>query len=253
MTSAAVFFGLVTDTHYGPTAYGNRDCPGALGRLRATLDAFAAAGVALVVNLGDAIDTAPTAAAELALCAEVRAAFDAFPGAVLHVIGNHDVAMLGKAEYLAAVGSRHPAYYSLDLHGMHLIILDGNCHEDGTDFDRGDFSWDDAWLSPAQIQWLEDDLAAAADRPTLLFCHECLDASTDDPHVLRNAPEIRRLLRRHPAVRAVFQGHFHPGRQTRIAGMPCHTLPALVAGAGGDPVGAIATVRTDGTVTLRAV
>ncbi len=245
-------FGLVTDLHYGMSAYGNRDCPGALARLHATLAAFADARIELVVNLGDAIDDAPSVAAELALCAEVRKAFDAFPGEVLHVIGNHDVAMLSKTEFLAAMGSRYPAYYSLDVFGVHFVLLDGNCREDGTDFDRGNFSWDNAWVSPAQMEWLADDLAAV-NRPTLLFCHECLDETADDPHVLRNAPDVRSVLRRHPNIHAVFHGHYHPGRHTSIDGIPCHTLPALVTGVGTETVGTVATLRADGTVIARSL
>jgi 3',5'-cyclic AMP phosphodiesterase CpdA len=251
MPDAPLAFGLLTDTHYAPAAYGNRDCPGALARLQTTLDAFAAAGVRLVVNLGDAVDDARSVPAELALCVEIRAAFAGFPGSVLHAIGNHDVAMLSKQEFLAAIGSAYPPYYSLDYVGVHLIVLDGNNHEDGSDFCRGDFSWDEAWITEAQLRWLEQDLDAAAHRPTLIFCHECLDESTDDPHVVRNASDVRQLLRGHSNIRGIFQGHYHPGRRRTLHGIPSLTLPALATGVGNEPVGAIVTLETTGALTVR--
>lgn len=234
-----VAFGLVTDIHFSRTAYGNRDCPGALERLRATLSAFTDNGISLVINLGDAIDDAPTMAVELALCAEIRAVFDAFPGTVLHVIGNHDVAMFSKAEYRDAIGSATPPYYRHDDHGVRLLMLDGNCHADGRDFDHGDFAWDDAWIAESQIAWLTVELAAT-DRPVLICCHECLDESTDDPHVVRNAAEIRRVIRESGTVRGVFQGHYHPGRRRMVNDIPFVTIPSVATGTGCEPVGAIA-------------
>ena len=239
--------GLFTDAHYGPLPYGDRDCPGSLQRLRAALAGFAAAGVALAINLGDAVDSAPTVAEELALCAEVREACAAFPGQVRHVIGNHDVQMLSKAEFLAALGAPAEPYYSFEAGGVHCAVLDGNCHADGTDFCRGDFSWDEAWISEEQLAWLAGDLAAAGDRPTLVFCHECLDdflwEGKPDPHVVRNAPAVRKLLRE-AGVRAVFQGHYHHGRRRTVDGIPYITLPALATG----EHAAVVTVYDDGGV-----
>ncbi|MHB0935078.1 MAG: metallophosphoesterase family protein [Armatimonadota bacterium] len=238
--------GLFTDAHYGPEPYADRDCPGSLARVREALMAYTKAGVPLVVNLGDAVDGALSGVDEAELCAEVREACDAFPGEVRHVIGNHDVQTLSKAEFLAAIGAPPEPYYSFDAGGVHCVVLDGNCHEDGTDFCRGDFSWDDAWISEAQLRWLADDLARAAGRPALVFCHECLDnflwEGEPDPHVVCNAPAVREILRR-AGVRAVLQGHYHHGRRLMVDGIPYITLPSLATG----EHAAIVTVYEDGT------
>jgi len=243
--------GLFTDAHYGPAPYADRDCPGALGRVRAAFDVFSAAGAPLVVNLGDAVDNAPTREDELALCAEVRAACAAFPGPVRHVIGNHDVQMLSKAEFLAAMGAPPEPYYSFDAGGVHCIVLDGNCHADGSDYCRGDFSWEEAWIAEEQLRWLAADLARAAQKPVLIFCHECLDdflwEGGPDPHVVQNAPAVRELLCRAGNVRAVFQGHYHPGRRRTVDGIPYFSLPSIATGA--DHY-AIATLYADGPLRL---
>jgi len=244
--------GLLTDTHYGPAPYGDRDCPGALDRLRVALEAFASAGISLVVNLGDAIDNAPTVGEELTLCAEVREACAAFPGQVRHVIGNHDVQMLSKEEFLAAMGCPPEPYYSFDAGGVHCAVLDGNCHQDGADFRRGDFCWDVAWISEEQLRWLADDLARAAGRPTLVFCHECLDDAADDPHVVRNAAAVRRLLQ-DAGVRAVFQGHYHPGRRRTVDGIPYVTLLAIAITGTMDECATVATLYADGSLRMAAI
>lgn len=244
--------GLFTDAHYGPAPYADRDCPGALGRLRAALAGFAAAGVSLVVNLGDAVD-----GADLALCAEVREACAAFPGQVRHVIGNHDVQALSKAEFLAVMGAPPEPYYSFDAGGAHCVILDGNCHADGTDFCRGNFSWDESWVSASQLEWLADDLAAASDKPALVFCHECLDDflwnGDPDPHVVRNAIAVRKVLRRAGNVRAVFQGHYHAGRRLMVDGIPYITLSALAIARSMEECAAMVMVSADGSVRVSGV
>jgi len=245
--------GLFTDAHYGPVPYADRDCPGALARMRAALAEFAAAGVPLVVNLGDAVDGGD----EKALCAEVREACAAFPGQVRHVIGNHDVQTLSKAEFLAAIGAPPEPCYSFDAGGVHCAVLDGNCHADGTDFCRGDFYWDEAWISEAQLAWLADDLAMAGDRPALVFCHECLDdylwEGGPDPHVVRNAPAAREVLRRAGNVRAVFQGHYHTGRRLEVDGIPYITLPALAIARSMEECAAMVMVSADGSVRVRGM
>jgi alkaline phosphatase len=245
-------FGLFTDAHYGPEPYGDRDCPGALARLRAALDGFASAGVPLVVNLGDAVDGALSGVDDAALCAEVREVCAAFPGEVRHVVGNHDVQTISKAEFLAALGAPPAPYYSFDAGGAHCVVLDGNCHADGTDFCRGDFSWDEAWISEEQLGWLAADLAAVGDKPALVFCHECLDDALwegkPDPHVVRNAAVVRELLRE-AGVRAIFQGHYHHGRRLTVDGIPYITLPALAVG----EYAIIVTVYEDGTPGLAGV
>lgn len=238
--------GLFTDVHYGPEPYADRDCPGSLARLRKALASLATAGATLAVNLGDAVDGANSGADETALCMEVRAACGTFPGQVRHVIGNHDVQTLSKAEFLAAIGAPPEPYYGFDAGGVRCIVLDGNCHADGADFCRGNFTWEDAWISEAQLRWLADELAAVGDRPAIIFCHECLDDCQWDgepgPHVVGNAPAVREVLRRAGNVRAVFQGHYHAGRRLVVDGIPYLTLPSLATG----EHAAIVTVYADG-------
>lgn len=231
MTETLLTFGLITDLHYASASYGDRDCPGALARFYVTLDNYAKAGIHLVFNLGDAVDSAPSLQQEINLVDEVRDACASFPGQVQHVIGNHDVQMLSKSEFLRLMDCQPEPYYSFYAGTVHCIVLDGNCHEDGSDFCRGNFQWDDAWISAEQLTWLANDLAAHAGCPTLVFCHECLDdelyEGAPDPHVVGNAPEVRHILKEASTVKGVFCGHYHHGRRRSLDGIPYITMPAM--------------------------
>ena len=172
------------------------------------------------------------------------------------VIGNHDVATLTKDEFLRECGATHPAYYSFDVGNVHFAVLDGNCHRDGNDFSAGNFAWDDAWVSAAQLEWLAQDLAESCDRKSIVFCHENLDHrlwnGELDPHILRNADQVRGVLETAGNVRAVIQAHYHPGLQTTMNGIDYLGLRAMVVGAGLENNSfAIVSVHADGRLVLR--
>jgi len=166
----------------------------------------------------------------------MREVLAGFAGERHCVVGNHDVATLTKEEFLEHCGLGRPAYYSFDVKGVHFAVLDGNCHADGSDFSAGNFRWDEAWLAHVQLEWLRRDLAAAGDLPTIVFCHENLDHQlwneVLDPHVLRNAEQVREVLEAAGNVRAVIQAHYHPGRLSTQQNITYISLRAMVVGAG---------------------
>lgn len=229
--------GLFSDVHYARLIYGDRYCEDSLDKLRVCVSTFNERGVPLTINLGDFIDKAQEKETELGYLAAMRETFASFSGERHYVIGNHDVATLTKAEFLDNCGSdRSKSFYSFDHQGVHCVILDSNFHADGSDFAAGNFEWDDAWLSEDQLSWLAADIAAAHDRRTLVFCHGNLDhrlwQGTLDPHIARNAENVRALLEQAGTVLAVIQGHYHPGLETVINGIPYIGLRAMVVGAG---------------------
>ena len=92
-------------------------------------------------------------------------------------------------------------------------MLDGNCNEDGSDYDSGDFNWTKAFV-PAEPEengcWQElkkDDL------PVVIFIHELLDtfSGIDKELCIGNAEEIVSILEQSGKVVAVIQGHHHAG------------------------------------------
>ncbi|MEE2710498.1 MAG: metallophosphoesterase [Gemmatimonadota bacterium] len=251
-----ITIGLFSDAHYAHLVYGDRHCQDSLAKLRVCMDTFNIRQPDLVINLGDFIDKADDKEAEAAYLAAVRQVCESFAGDLHYVLGNHDLATFNKMEYLAACGTEHPEpYYAFESHGVHCVILDSNCHEDGTDFTAGMFDWDDAWVSEAQLSWLRDYLRRAGDRPVLVFSHGNLDhrlwESRLDPHVVKNAEQVRSILEQAGTVRAVIQAHYHPGLSTTINGIAYIGLRAMVVGAGTvQNAYALLTFWADNTIEL---
>jgi 3',5'-cyclic AMP phosphodiesterase CpdA len=235
-SSTAVRFGAFADAHYADRLYGDRHCRDSLAKLTGCVERLAGAELDFAVCLGDLIDSGPGVGAEPGYARAMADVFARFPGPRHWVLGNHDVSALSKAQFLQACGSKHPACYSFDVRGVHFVILDGNCHSDGTDFRAGAFDWADAWVAPAQVEWLAADLATASDRPALILCHENLDhrlwQESLDPHVARNAAAVRQALESSGRVAAVLQAHYHPGLVTIHNGIPYIGLRAMVVGPG---------------------
>jgi 3',5'-cyclic AMP phosphodiesterase CpdA len=222
----------------------------------------------LAINLGDLIDGGEYAAGqneqeEREFLAAMARVFACFRGEQVIVLGNHDLIRFSKHGFLEAV---HQAgcgiegsnpYGSLDRQGVHLVFLDGNCRVDGTDL-YGDFDWRETWVSDAQIAWLADDLRAASDRPAIVFCHEDLDPRLQDgapePHVLRDAAMVRSVLEQAGNVRAVFQGHYHPGLFAIANGIPYVGITAMVEGSRLESNAyAIVTLYADGRLEIEGL
>jgi len=231
--------------------------------LRACIDTFNDRELPMVVNLGDLIDTEEDSEMELASLAAMCATYARFQGERHTVLGNHDLETLTKQEFFRALRfshcsvEGHATYYSFDRNGIHFVVLDGNFHRDGTDFACGDFRWDDAWSSEAQIAWLASDLRATRDKRTIVFCHEELvpDPRTPgdkpNPYVVHNAAPVRSILERAGTVWAVIQAHYHPGMRTIRNGIPYIGIRAMVEGAGQENNAyAIVSLYADGAMSV---
>jgi alkaline phosphatase len=254
--SAPVRFGVFADAHYADRVYGDRHCRDSLAKLGGCVECLAGAGLDFAVCLGDLIDTDPEGGGgEVDYARAMAGAFARFPGPRHWVLGNHDVSALTKAQFLAACGAAHPPWYSFDVRGVHFVVLDGNCHQDGADFGPEGFDWADAWVAPEQLAWLAVDLAGAGDRPSVVLCHENLDhrlwQESLDPHVARNAAQVRQVLAASGRVAAVVQAHYHPGIATTVDGTAYVGLRAMVVGPGlANNAYAIITVAVDGGLTV---
>ena len=261
MSEVTLSIGLLADPHVAGGVYGNRYCDQSLAKLADCIDAFIERRVDMVVNLGDAIDGVEGGSMgprEHFLA--VRQAVARFDGPKHLVLGNHDVDCLTKAELIALAGCEAAqAYYSFDETGLHFVVLDTNNYADGTDFTPADHpeDWGDAWLGRPQLDWLADDLAAAGERPTIIFAHAGLDDrqidGRRDPHCVIDGPAARDIFARAGNVRAVFQGHYHTGRSCVQDGISYITLAAMCKGPYPQTAYAIATFHADGAITLEGL
>ncbi|NQT91315.1 MAG: metallophosphoesterase [Lentisphaerae bacterium] len=254
--SSITTFGVFGDMHYARDGEASLCCSASLGKIGRAMERFREGGARFVVSLGDAI-TGGRGEEEDRDCVRTVKELLCSSGFELRcVLGNHDLKGFTKAEVVAEWGECLPSpYYSWDAEGIRFVVLDGNCHEDGSDFERGEFDWADAWISGEQVAWLREVLAEAQGRPAIVFCHENLDdretAEGRDIHVVGNASDVRAVMERSGNVKAVIQGHYHLGMHTVINGIPYVVITSLVAGPEEDrPAGAVVSLHEDGALTV---
>ena len=141
--------------------------------------------------------------------------------APLHVLpGNHDDrALLREAFDLPGVGAE-PINYSVDVGELRLVAFDSNVP--GQDPGRYD---------PEQLRWLDSELRAQPDRPTLLAMHHPpLATGVREWDGINLEPGQREALGevvgRHPQLRAIVGGHLHRIAASTLAGCPVISVPS---------------------------
>ena len=248
---AGVRFGMVTDPHYADCdERGTRFYRESAPKMRECVELMNAERVDFLLELGDFKDQdEPGVEAEtLRYISEIEAELRRFDGPRYHVLGNHDMDSISKAQFLAATENTgidpESTYYSFDRGDIHFVVLDANFRADGAPYDHGDFDYRDTNIPPQQLDWLARDLGATA-APTILFVHQRLDG--EGPLCVNNADEVRLVMRRRGNVVAAFHGHDHAGGHTEIDDVHYYTLIAMVEGTGADNSSyAIVEITPDG-------
>ena len=217
MSSKPVLIAQISDLHIKPPgalAYGRVDTAKALERCVAALNAFEPAPDFVVIS-GDLVDTPTAEEYEYLkqLLAPLKLPFAGIPG-------NHDSRELMRAAFPAApyVRATGPLDQKIEVRGLDLLLLDssvpGKPH--GT-------------LETSTLQWLDATLAAAADRPALLFLHHPPFKGGIwhmDQQDLFNADQLAEIVRSHPRARLIACGHVHRAMLTTFAGVPATICPA---------------------------
>jgi Icc protein len=142
-------------------------------------------------------------------------------GAPLHVLpGNHDDrALLREAFDLPGAGAE-PVNYSVDVGDLRLVVFDSNVP--GQDPGRYDSE---------QLGWLDAELRAQSERPTLLAMHHPpLATGVREWDGINLEPGQREALAevvaRHPQLRAIVGGHLHRIAASSLAGCPVIVAPS---------------------------
>ena len=230
-------FGLIADLHYADREpKGNRFYRESLPKAREAVGRLNAERLSFLGVLGDVKDMAPGESEErtlghlTAIAGELRR----FAGPVHHVLGNHDMDNLSKAQVLPVLnpgGAADRAYHAFDAGGVRFVALDACFRKDGAAYDRGRFDWRDTFVPDAELAWLEAELLAARG-PVIVLAHQRLDGSGDA--YVKNSEAVRSLLEGSGKVLAVFQGHDHAGGCRTLGGIHYYTLKALVEGSGAE-------------------
>ncbi|MFV1968430.1 MAG: metallophosphoesterase, partial [Pirellulaceae bacterium] len=173
-TRPAVRGGMVTDVHSADRPPGGtRYYRESKKKLAEAVGQFTRDKTDFVIELGDFIDAAPTVEEEMAFLKEINEVYASAPGPKHYVLGNHCVYTLTKEEFLGTVGQPN-AYYSFDLGGFHMVVLDACFRSDGVPYGRKNFVWTDPNIPDVELDWLRNDLRQATNK-TLLFLHQRLD------------------------------------------------------------------------------
>jgi hypothetical protein len=229
-------FGLVTDSHYADAeSKGTRFYRESLAKMREAVERLRAERVEFLGMLGDMKDMAPgeSEARTFSHLVAIEREIQRFGGPTYHVLGNHDMDNLSKAQVVGHVVNtgipRGRSFYGFQRGGLRFIVLDATYDQGGRDYDHGKFDWRDANIPPAQLSWLEAELRVRR-APTIVFVHQRLDGTGHAS--IRNREAVRQVLEASGQVLAVFQGHDHPGGYTLINGIHYYTLRAVIEGSG---------------------
>jgi Icc protein len=141
--------------------------------------------------------------------------------APLHVLpGNHDDRGRIRAALDLPGEGEEPVNYSVDIGELRLVILDSNV----PGRDPGSYDAD-------RLDWLDRDLAAQPERPTLLAVHHPplatgiaeWDAINLDR---RDCEALGEVVARHPQLRAIVGGHLHRIAASTLSGCPVLAAPS---------------------------
>ena len=107
--------------------------------------------------------------------------------------------------------------------------MDANYRADGRRFDVAGVEWTDSNLSQDQVDFLRYELEKA-NTDCIVCIHENLDPFVEMRHIIKNAEEVREIIRKSGKVKLVLQGHYHLGAERMIDDIPYITLSAMCEG-----------------------
>jgi 3',5'-cyclic AMP phosphodiesterase CpdA len=134
--------------------------------------------------------------------------------------GNHDDRRALHRHFGVPGGDGEPVRYSVDLGPLRLVVLDTTRPGEASGALEGD-----------QLSWLDAELAAAPDKPTLLTMHHpplVIGVPTWDEIGLAPADRhaLGEVIERHQQVRRVVSGHFHSTITGELAGRGVLVVPS---------------------------
>jgi len=251
-------FGIFSDAHYANGIIGERYSSDSPSKLHDCISILNRKKIPVAFNMGDLVDRLETdlPGTEKTYLQQILPVVCRFNGKIHHVLGNHDAKGMTKQEFREVVDLEpHPPFYSTTIGNVHCIILDGNFNEDFSDFSPLKNIWENAWFPPNEMSWLKNELKQAKKSPVIIFIHENCDNRSENgvlnPHILRNAGVLRKVLESYGNVMGVIQGHYHPGMTTVINGIPYLGITAMATGPGTENNAfAIVSLHDDGTIDV---
>ena len=224
--------GLFTDCHYCYADYiGETRRPIlSLNKIKEAMEEFSKAGVDMVFCLGDLTDHDENSTKEdiIACFKEAMTLINSYNIPFYLVPGNHDYLVMTAEDMEREAHFKIPPY-TVCTESHNFIILDANYRSNMERFDKAGVEWTDSNLPPHQIDFLKNELECAT-TPCIVMVHENLDPSVDKYHIIKNADQIRSIIKSSGKVSMVIQGHYHSGNENTVDGIPYLTLSAMCEG-----------------------
>lgn len=217
--------GIFSDSHYSSAEltcnkrYNNKS----LVKIKKAMEYFKENECDLVICLGDLIDCEKEHSKEVENLKAVSSVMGEFDMKTVVVMGNHDAFAFEIKEFYEILGNE---YYPDDIHkdGKSLLFIDACYFRNGVHYMPGDSGWDNTFY-PHTEEFKNRISNATGD--IYVFSHQNIDASVREDHRVFNASQIRDILEESGRVKAVFQGHYHPGHESESKGISYRTFPAM--------------------------
>ena len=217
--------GIYTDPHYSSQAVtcGVRYNSRSLEKIKAAYRYFERMHCDLAVCLGDLIDKESDRALQTENLRKVAGVIRASTVPTVCLMGNHDAfAFTADGFYRILGADLRPSDRVAD--GRRLVFLDACYFRNGVRYQPGDTDWTDTYC-PFEAELRKT--VASSDENIYVFVHQNLDPAAEKRHRIANADGINRILSGCGKVKAVYQGHYHPGCRSVWNGIRYVTFPAV--------------------------
>lgn len=216
--------GVFTDSHYSSQALtcGNRYNNKSLIKIRQAYDFFEKEKCDLVVCLGDLIDKEDSHEKEMENLKNVAKVIKGSTLQTICIMGNHDAFAFAQEEFYKILGLNKPE--SMEMNGKTFLFIDACYYKNGKPYMPGYSDWTNTFYPHTEA--LKDKLANAMG-DVYIFIHQNLDPAIRQDHCVHNADNINEILSLSGKVKAVYQGHYHPGNKSVHNGIKYITFPAM--------------------------
>ncbi len=216
--------GVFTDSHYssGTVTCGNRYNSRSLEKIKTAYAFFESQKCDLVVCLGDLIDKEPSHEKEVENFKEVAKVINASSIKTICLMGNHDAFAFTEAEFYDILGDCNPK--TVKAEEKTLLFLDACYFKNANHYLPGDTDWTDTFYP--HIEDLKKQLGEAFG-DVYVFIHQNIDPNIRKDHRLHNFSQINGILQNSGKVKAVYQGHYHPGLTSKHDSIEYVTFSAM--------------------------
>ncbi len=205
--------GFFTDSHYSSAklTHGCRYNSRALEEIKKAFAFFSEQKCGLVICLGDLIDHENVHLDEIFHLQEISAVIKKHKLKTIVLMGNHDAFSFSQKEFYDILGEDcKPNNFKIN--EKNFFFLDA-CHfKNGRHYTPDGGDWTDTYV-PNLTEFSQQLENAFGD--CYVFMHQNVDANIREDHRIANDNEFRTIIERSQKVKTVYQGHYHPGYQSK--------------------------------------